>query len=650
LTRPRAIAAAALLSLMAGADAPAQQEPRFEGGVEIVAVDANVVDAQGQPVRDLTAEEFVVKVDGRTRRVVSAEFVELRVRPSTGEPPVAPAEAGTAAAPSRGEPARAEGRRFVIVVDRGQLGGSVHLATQAVTRLLDQLGYEDRVAVFSLPSGPRLDFTSDRALIEKVLGKIGPIQTGFMSEFNLSYEEALTFFNGRYRNNGVPERECRKYEDDAREIAFPFCLERVAAEARRQVEEHERSVEERLNALEALCEALGRIPGPKALVLISGGFTPSMSGGRTDVAGHLRRIATAAAASRISVYSIYFSHRNEGYDASVARRPYEANMEEDRRLRTAGLDEFTGRAGGVLFEAVAGGDFAFDRVASETSAYYLLGLEPRKRDRDGKPHDIDVKVLRKGVEVRARRQFVMPAESTVASATRPRPLAVPAVPPSPLRVATHVLRGENAHQMKIVMAAEVEGFADARFDIQVLDPKGALIGTLGEQVHGARVPVRHQETILLPRGLYTLKALAVDAAGRRAVIERPLNAELSHGVGFDVSDLMLLESVDEKMRLSASGSIAGDTMGVYMELYMQEDLPTDRLAVRVEVIGKEGQRTATLLPLRKDAEKGLLYAEGHVDVWALPPGAYVARALVMFGSRIARTLERPFVYTGPRPE
>ena len=374
-----------------------------------------------------------------------------------------------------------------------------------------------------------------------------------------------------------------------------------------------------------------------------------MSRGRTDVAGHLRRIATVAAASRVSVYSIYFSHRNEGYDASVARLPYEANMEEDRRLRTAGLDEFTGRAGGVLFEAVAGGNFAFDRVASETSAYYLLGLEPGKRDRDGKPHDIDVKVLRKGVEVRARRQFVMPAESTVAAATRPRPLA-PAVPPSPLRVATHVLRGDSAHQMKVVMAAEVEGFADARFDIQVLDPKGALVGTVAEQVGGGQAPVRHQETILLPRGLYTLKALAVDAAGRRAVTERPLNAELSHGVGFDVSDLMLLESVDEKMRLSASGSIAGDTMGVYMELYMQDDLPTDRLSVRVEVIGKEGQRTATLLPLRKDAEKGLFYAEGRVDVWALPPGAYVARALVMFGNNVARRLERPFHYTGPRPQ
>ena len=68
--------AAALLSFLIAGAAPGQDAPRFEGSVEIVAVDANVVDGKGEPLRDLTAEEFVVKVDGRPRRVLSAEFVE----------------------------------------------------------------------------------------------------------------------------------------------------------------------------------------------------------------------------------------------------------------------------------------------------------------------------------------------------------------------------------------------------------------------------------------------------------------------------------------------------------------------------------------------------------------------------------------------
>jgi VWFA-related protein len=638
----------AVFCLLAAVQVPAQVEtPRFEGGVEVIAVDASVVDGKGQPVRDLTAEDFAVKVDGRTRRVLSARFVEIRTRTLAASPPVAP---GAPAPPtSNAAPGRADtnGRRIVLVVDRGQLEGSVHTATQAASRLLDQLGPADRVAVFSLPSGPRLDFVSDRAAIESVLGKIGPIQTGFMSEFNVTFAEALTFLDGRHRNNGVAQRECEQYISAERPHAFEACLERVAGEARRQVEEHERSVEERLNALEALCQALAGMPGPKTLVLISGGFSAANSGGRKDVAEHMRRIATAAAAARISVYSIYFANRHQGYDASVARRPYSADLEEDRRLRTAGLGELTGRAGGALFEVVAGAHFAFDRVASETSAHYLLGLEPATRDRDGKPHEIEVMVLRKGVEVRARRQFVMAAASVAAS---PRPIP-PTAPASPLRVATNVLRGDSEGQIKVLMAAQVDGFSDARLDVKVLDPRGSIVGTLAEQVTGKVAPVWHQETIVLPRGLYTLKAEAVDSGGRQAAIERPLNAELGHGVGFDVSDLLLLESVDGKMRLSATGAIAGATMGVYLELYVQDELPTERVGVSVEVIGRDGARRAVLaLPVQRTAA-GLLFAEGTADLWALPPGPYVARAQVLFGPRVARRVERAFEFTGrDRPE
>ena len=135
--------------------------------------------------------------------------------------------------------------------------------------------------------------------------------------------------------------------------------------------------------------------------------------------------------------------------------------------------------------------------------------------------------------------------------------------------------------------------------------------------------------------------------GRHALVERPLNAELSHGVGFDVSDLLLLERAGEKMRLSASGSIGSDTMAVYLELYMHDELPTDRIGVTLEVLGADGaRRSATILPLRKDAGKNLFYAEGLVDLWTLPPGAYVARARVTFGTKTARTVERAFDFKG----
>ena len=76
-----AIAATTGLLLAGGPIVSAQQArpnqpPSFRAGVEVVSVDVGVVDKQGQPLRDLTASDFVVTVAGQPRHVVTAEYVE----------------------------------------------------------------------------------------------------------------------------------------------------------------------------------------------------------------------------------------------------------------------------------------------------------------------------------------------------------------------------------------------------------------------------------------------------------------------------------------------------------------------------------------------------------------------------------------------
>jgi hypothetical protein len=51
---------------------------------------------------------------------------------------------------------------------------------------------------------------------------------------------------------------------------------------------------------------------------------------------------------------------------------------------------------------------AFDRVARETSAYYLLGVEPADADRDGKTHAIHVGVKQHDATVRSRVTVMIP--------------------------------------------------------------------------------------------------------------------------------------------------------------------------------------------------------------------------------------------------
>jgi len=78
-------------------------------------------------------------------------------------------------------------------------------------------------------------------------------------------------------------------------------------------------------------------------------------------------------------------------------------------LPDPGLGRVAQETGGGYAEIRFGEDLAaaFARVADELHSQYLIGFEPPKRD--GKVHDIDVKIPgRKGLEPRARKSYVAP--------------------------------------------------------------------------------------------------------------------------------------------------------------------------------------------------------------------------------------------------
>ena len=99
-----------------------------------------------------------------------------------------------------------------------------------------------------------------------------------------------------------------------------------------------------------------------------------------------------------------------GSMAIASSRLPSPSSNRDRILLGNWLDEFSATAGGTrIYVPVGGGDFAFSRVLRETSAHYLLGVEPADIDRDGRPRQLKVKVARPGVTVHGRQWVVVPA-------------------------------------------------------------------------------------------------------------------------------------------------------------------------------------------------------------------------------------------------
>ena len=77
-------------------------------------------------------------------------------------------------------------------------------------------------------------------------------------------------------------------------------------------------------------------------------------------------------------------------------------------LPDPGLARVAEETGGGYAEIRYGQDLgaAFARVADELHSQYLIGFAPPERD--GKVHDIDVRVARKGLKPRARKSYVAP--------------------------------------------------------------------------------------------------------------------------------------------------------------------------------------------------------------------------------------------------
>ena len=163
---------AAFATGTAVAVAAPQQQPTFRSGVNLVAVDVAAVDKTGKPVDDLKPEDFVLKVDGKSRRLSSAEFISLRRTDDGVDPEKAKFSTNQGVKP---------GRLILIVVDEGNIHkGNGRNVIQAAIKFVDRLNPSDRVSVEFVPgTGPLVGFTANHTLVKELLANgVGKVVEG----------------------------------------------------------------------------------------------------------------------------------------------------------------------------------------------------------------------------------------------------------------------------------------------------------------------------------------------------------------------------------------------------------------------------------------------------------------------------------------
>lgn len=373
------------------------EDPRqtFKTNVNLALVDVHVVDAHGEPVRDLSPDDFEVRVGGGGRRVISADLVDYKTR-SRGP------QQADARSDNRGTDSVRPRRMFVLAVDEHSLyAASARAAVNAAERFLDQLEADDLVGLFAYPTGAaRHDLTSDHLSVRRALRHIAGLFEGTASRFNLSVSEALDGASGDVDAlRRVLERECRGGSCSLGEIRQEAISLATALETR---------VSQSVGGLRGLIRALGTIPERKILVVLSGGLVSTdRASGRAHAGAEIAALGREAALANLAVFVLHLDW--SFLEAGSSRQGLRPSYFRDSTLAATGLEMVAGAAGGTVVRVQSHSpDGAFDRVLRETSAYYLLGVEIRDEDRTARARTIQVRVKRPGLHVRSRAEIVVP--------------------------------------------------------------------------------------------------------------------------------------------------------------------------------------------------------------------------------------------------
>jgi VWFA-related protein len=403
----------------------------FRQGTELILVNVVVRDRRGEVVRGLTKDDFSILEDNKPQTITNFDFEDLTGPTTPGsaaaEPPSSvilgtlrqagvPTARGVRGGVEAGVPTARGVRGGVeagVPTARGVRGGAepvpqplpaspidIHgrrllvlffdlssMQPEEIQRAIDaarayvdkRVSTADLIAIVSLATALRVDqdFTSDRELLLKALGRFGRAGANGFEAGAAGDPE------------GTPDDSTAFTPDDTEFNIF--------------------NTDRRLDALRSLSDALSPIEQKKSVVYFSSGMSQSGSDNQVQ----LRRTVDRAVRANVSIYAADVRGLQAivpGGQASQAsargRAPFSGASVTDQFGGLASsqdtlttLAEDTG--GRAFFDSNAFGSI-FTRVVEDTSAYYLLGFSSTNPARDGRFRRITVRVNRPDVKLEYR--------------------------------------------------------------------------------------------------------------------------------------------------------------------------------------------------------------------------------------------------------
>ena len=164
-----------------------------------------------------------------------------------------------------------------------------------------------------------------------------------------------------------------------------------------------------LAMLQSVLTGLGRLEGPKNVLLMSEGFISE------ETWPEVQDAVSGAARANTRIYALDARGLGRGLASVESVAPTEgiSRMFEQMDMGADSINSLAVDTGGFVVRNANQFDKAIARIADDAGNYYVLGYLPPS-PADGKFHRIGVKVKRQGLSVRARRGYT--------ATPRPRPV------------------------------------------------------------------------------------------------------------------------------------------------------------------------------------------------------------------------------------
>jgi VWFA-related protein len=327
------------------------QRPIFRAKIDAVTLDVTVVDKTGRPVTDLTAADFDVIEQGKLQKIEAFELVDIDRRP--------PMESNLyhdvkTMESLEQEIGNSNSRLIVIFLDEYHIRPSSRDQYQAeqqvrmqLSQYLHELDPRDLVAImYPLTPVTGLSFSRDHDADARIVAK----------------------FEGRQGEYFPPKNSIEE-----RQVQRLFEIEKIRADVVR-------------TALQGLATFLGTARATRKQVLLVSTWVPGgMLGFALDDFKQIQREAA------------------RGNTAFYPWDPRGLLMYPDRSIVAhEWFHVLAEQTGGRAIVNTNDGLKGMRAILTDSSAYYLIGYTSTENARDGKFHEVKVKIKRPGLESRAK--------------------------------------------------------------------------------------------------------------------------------------------------------------------------------------------------------------------------------------------------------